>query len=143
VNSLLPIFLPFSQVLRILSSILIVLSACYDARANGGGFLEGHLTIVSLKTVELAEASPSKETAPEMYAEYRLIVLSRDGQNEIARITADRNGNYRISLPPGDYVLDAEGRARTPKRVRAKPQQFTIRPNQSVRVNMDVDPGAR
>ena len=46
----------------------------------------------------------------ENYAEYPLIILSRDGKKEIARVTADENGNYRVALPPGDYVLDVQGR---------------------------------
>ena len=55
------------------------------------------------------------ETPPtssaETYAEYPLIILSQDGKKEIARITADENGNYHVALPPGDYVLDVQGRA--------------------------------
>jgi hypothetical protein len=32
-----------------------------------------------------------------------LIILSPDGKREIMRVTADGNGNYRATLPPGDY----------------------------------------
>ena len=32
-----------------------------------------------------------------------LIILSPDGKKEIMRVTADGNGNYRATLPPGDY----------------------------------------
>ena len=104
------------------------------------GFLEGHLKIISLKEVELAGGNPSKGTA-ENYAEYPLIVLSKDGQNEVARMTPDREGNYRVSLPPGDYVLDVEGRR--PGGVRAKPQPFTVVSNQTVHVDMNIDTGIR
>jgi len=31
------------------------------------------------------------------------ITLSQDGKKEIMRVTADGNGNYRATLPPGDY----------------------------------------
>jgi len=44
-------------------------------------------------------------------------------------------------LPPGDYVLDVQGRARG--HVRAKPQRFTIVSNHTVRVDMDIDTGVR
>jgi hypothetical protein len=73
----------------------------------------------------------------EIYAEYPLLILSRGEKKEIARITADTNGNYRAVLPPGDYVLDEQGRV--PKRLRAGPQPFTIVSNQTVRVDMDID----
>jgi hypothetical protein len=58
------------------------------------------------------------------YAEYPLITLSQDGEKEIARVTADGSGKYRVALPPGDYLLDLKDRAR--KHVRAKPQRFTL-----------------
>ena len=104
------------------------------------GFLEGHLKIISLKEVALAGGNPPKFTA-ENYAEYPLIVLSKDRQKEVARITPDRDGDYRVSLPPGDYVLDAQGRR--PGGVRAQPQPFTVVSNQTVRIDMNIDAGIR
>ena len=104
------------------------------------GFVEGHLKIISPREVEVANGTPASITA-ESYAEYPLIILSKDGKNEVARITADRNGNYHTALPPGDYVLDAQRRA--PGHVRAKPQRFTVVSNQTVRVDMDIDTGVR
>jgi hypothetical protein len=44
------------------------------------------------------------------YAEYPLIILSQDGKKQVARVTADENGKYRAALPPGDYILDVQGR---------------------------------
>ena len=119
---------------------LLLLSCTRAGDAVPPGLVEGHLKIVSLKEVELAEASPSKGTS-ENYAEYPLIILSKAGQKEVARITADRDGNYRVSLPPGDYILDVQGRGRGG--VRAKPRLFTIVSNQTVRVDMNMDTGVR
>jgi hypothetical protein len=105
------------------------------------GFVEGHLTIVSRNEVELADGTPDNVTA-ETYAEYPLIVLSHDGKKEIARVAADEKGNYRLALPPGDYILDVQGR--TPKgHVRTKPQRFTVASNRITRVDMGVDTGVR
>src|SRR5882724_1134968 len=70
------------------------------------GFVEGHLKIISGKEVELADGNAPAIMA-ENYAQYPLIILSRD-QKQIARVTADWNGNYRTALPPGDYVLDVQ-----------------------------------
>jgi hypothetical protein len=117
----------------------MLLALCL-ATAEQPGFLEGHVTIVSLKSVEPAGASPSKMTT-ENYAEFPLRVSSQDGQKEIARVTADKDGNYRVALPPGDYVLDVQGRGRGG--VRAKPQPFTIASNKTVRVDMNMDTGVR
>jgi hypothetical protein len=100
------------------------------------GVMEGHLKILSPKAVDIGDENAATVTA-ENYAEYPLIILSQEGKKEIARVTADENGNYRIALPPGDYVLDVQGRAR--KHVRWKPQPFTVVSNQTVRVDMAID----
>ena len=113
------------------------MAATTSINAAAPGLVEGHLKIVSPKEVELADGSPPA-TSAENYAEYPLIILSLEGKNEIARVTADGNGNYHVSLPPGNYVLDVQGRA--PGHVRAKPQQFTAVSNQTVRVDMDTIP---
>jgi Carboxypeptidase regulatory-like domain len=104
------------------------------------GVLEGHLKIISGKEVELADGNVPAITA-QNYAQYPLIILNQGGKKEIARVTADGNGNYRTSLPPGDYVLDVQRRARG--HVRARPQRFTVVSNQTVRVDMNIDTGVR
>jgi hypothetical protein len=134
----------FLYVMRLKYPILgcLLLQICCLASDDAApGFLEGHLRILAFRDVELAEGNPPKFSGAN-YAEYPLIIRSRDGQKEITRITADRNGNYRVPLPPGDYILDVEGRP--PKgHVRAKPQQFTVVSNQTVHVDMDIDTGVR
>jgi hypothetical protein len=121
--------------------IFLVLTGTLSLNATMPGFLEGHLKIVSLKEVELADEEPAIKGTTENYPQYPLVILSQDGKKEIAQVTADRNGNYRVALPPGDYVLDVQGRAR--KHVRARPQPFTVVSNQAVRVDMDIDTGIR
>ena len=121
---------------------LFLLPICCLASDNAAlGFLEGRLRILAYKDVELAEGNPPKCSGGN-YDEYPLIVLSQDGKKQIARITADENGNYRIALAPGDYILDVEGRPPT-GHVRAKPQPFTVTSNQIARVDMDIDTGIR
>jgi hypothetical protein len=111
-----------------------------SAKAAPAGWLEGHLHIVSLKTVEPADGNVPTVT-PETFAEYPLVVLSEDGKKEIARVPPDADGNYRVALPPGTYILDVQDRVR--KHVRAKPQPFTVVSGQTVRVDMDMDTGIR
>jgi hypothetical protein len=124
----------------IFACIFLLLDGSVSIDAAPAGFVEGHLKIVSPKEVELADGNTPTPSA-EAYAEYPLIILSQDGKKEIARATADEKGNYHVALPPGNYVLDVQGRA--PGHVRAKPQQFTVVSNQTVRVDMDIDTGVR
>jgi len=97
------------------------------------GVMEGHLKILSSKPVDIGDENAATVAAGN-YADYPLLVLSRDKQKEIARVTADTNGNYRAVLPPGDYVLVAQRRARK----HAKPQPFTVVSDQTVRVDMEI-----
>jgi hypothetical protein len=120
---------------------LILASGTAWSTAVPPGFVEGHLKIASLGEVEPSDAMPRQTVTAEKYAEYPLIVLSQDGQKEIARVTADGNGNYRAALPPGNYILDVQDRAA--KRLRAKPQPFSVASNQTVHVDMNVVIGFR
>ena len=104
------------------------------------GVLQGHLSIVSMRPTEPMDGNPPTVGA-ESYADYPLIVISEDGKKEIAHIIANANGNYRLTLPPGNYILDVQDRVR--KHVRAKPQRFTVTSNQTVRVDMQMDTGPR
>ena len=104
------------------------------------GYLEGHLKISSPRTVELAEGGAVKGTGVD-YAQYPLLVLSSKGDKEIAQVTADKAGNYRVALPPGDYVLDAKGRA--PGHIRATPKHFSVVANQTAHADFELDTGIR
>ena len=120
--------------------VLLLIAGAASIDAAPSGFLEGHLKIFSHKEVQLAEETQSK-TATGNYPDYPLIVLSGDGKKEIAHVAADKNGNYRVALPPGDYVLDVQDRRH--RHVRAVPQPFTIAPNQTAHVDMSIDTGVR
>ena len=121
-------------------SLLIPFGGIRAADGAPPGFLVGHLKIVAPKTVEVAEAKTGKGETVD-YARYPLVVRSRSGDKEIAHVTADKDGNYRVSLPPGDYVLDAQGRA--PGHVRAAPKRFSIASNQTVHADFELDTGIR
>jgi hypothetical protein len=116
---------------------LFLIPICCVASDNGTppGFLEGHLKILSPNPVDLGDENAARVTA-ENYGEYPLLILSQSEKKEIARITADENGNYRAALPTGEYVLEVQARPR--KHLRWKPQPFTVVSNQTVRVDMDI-----
>jgi len=118
---------------------LVLADSATSSDALPSGVMEGHLKILSSRPVDIGDENAATLTTAN-YADYPLLVLSRDKQKEIARITADTNGNYRAALAPGDYVLDVQGRTQggTRGRVRAKAQPFTVVSNQTVRVDMVI-----
>ena len=118
--------------------ILLMLAGTASIKAAPQGFMEGHLKIAVIRPVE---PDNMPQPVPENYAEYPLIILSQDGKREIARLTVDKSGNYRIALPPGAYILGvqerpAEERAAEP--IHATRQPFTVVANQTVRVDMTI-----
>jgi hypothetical protein len=121
--------------------IFLILISAESMNAAPQGFLEGHLKIISPREVEVPDEMPRPAVTAETYAEYPLIILGAGAQREIARVTPDENGNYRAALPPGTYILDVQGRV--PRRLRAKPEQFTVLSNQTVRVDMSLVIGFR
>jgi hypothetical protein len=120
----------------VIACIFLMLAGTASIKAAPQGFMEGHLKIVSPKAVEPSDNMPRSAVAPETYAEYPLIILSQDGKKEIAHVTPDGNGNYRIALPPGSYILDV--RDRPAKRIRANPKPFTVISNETVHVDMGI-----
>jgi hypothetical protein len=123
---------------------VFVLLCTASANAESQGFIEGRLKIVSGRPIALDDENPSKpiDATPAVgadYANYPLVVLSQGEKKQVVRITADAQGHYRAALPPGDYILDAEGRVRRRLHVRAQP--FKIVPNETIHVDMTIDTG--
>ena len=120
------------------AGIFLMLAGNASIKAASQGFMEGHLKIVVIRAVE---PDNMPQPATETYAEYPLIILSQDGKREIARLTADKSGNYRIPLPPGAYILAVQERPaeeRAAERINANPQPFTVVSNQTVRVDIGI-----
>ena len=120
--------------------IFLMLAGAASIKAAPQGFMEGHLKIVVIRAVE-SDSMPQPTVAPESYAEYPLVILSQDGKREIARLAADKSGNYRVALPPGAYILAVQERPaeeRAAERIHANPRPFTVVANQTVRVDMRI-----
>ena len=116
--------------------VICLLAASAPIKAQSQGFMKGHLKIIFGMAVGPSDEMPRPEVKPQSYAQYPLIILSQKEKKEIARVTADENGNYRVALPAGKYVLDVQNRVA--RHVRAAPRPFTIVSNHTVRVDMNV-----
>src|SRR5438046_10763161 len=88
----------------LLACVFLVPAGCLASDNAVPGFLEGRLRLLAFKDVELAEGTPPKFSAGN-YAEYPLIIFSRDGTQEFARVAADGNGTYRLALPRRIYDI--------------------------------------
>ena len=123
----------------IAASIFFVLVGTALINATPQGFLEGQLKIIARRPVQLADENTAAAAAKN-YADYPLTILSQANKKEITRVTADKEGNYRVALPPGDYILDVQRGESA--HLRAKPQPFTIVANETVHVDMTIMTGS-
>jgi len=124
---------------KLLLAICLALPAMRAGTVDGSaptGSMEGHLSVTLLKGVDTGDEVPPPTVSPGTYAEYPLIVLSADRREQVARLTADDFGHYRIVLSPGRYVLDVENRVAN--RLLVKPQPFTVMNNETVHVDITV-----
>jgi hypothetical protein len=107
-----------------------------DASAPVTGVVEGQLKILSERGASLDGVSSKGEKAP--CEKCALVILSKNDRTEIAQVTTDKEGHFRVGLPAGDYILELKHNGRI--RLLGVPKAFTITAEQTVHVEMDVEP---
>jgi hypothetical protein len=118
------------------AAILFLLVSNIMQASSSPGVVEGQVRIVSKGGTHLADdTSSNKEKIP--YADYPVLILSKDRKTEVAQVTPDAEGRFRTNLPPGDYVLDIKSEARKRLRVTARP--FTVVGGQTVQIDMEIE----
>lgn len=105
---------------------------------NRTGTLTGNLTIGPLCPVE-----PCTISHDQIVAAYvtRPIMITSEGGTFIGSVTADPDSGYSVGLTPGTYVVDIRhqgigGSGDLPKTI-------TIRPGETVRLDISIDTGIR
>jgi len=114
----------------------LVVGAGMGASAPVTGVVEGQLKILSERGASLDGASSKDEKAP--CEKCALVILSKNDRSEIAQVTTDKEGRFRLGLPAGDYLLELKRGGRI--RLLSEPKAFTITAEQTVHVEMDVQP---
>lgn len=126
---------------RVVWSLLVVglLLAAGCAR-NDTGTLEGKVTIGPLVPV-LQAGQPEPTPRPEDYAAREIVVLNGNGIGEVARVSIDPQGMYRIVLLPGLYQIDINHAGAD--RAEGLPKSVTIVAGETTTLDIDIDTGIR
>ena len=103
------------------------------------GTLEGHVSIGPLVPV-LREGEPEPTPAPEVYAGRQIVVFSSGGR-EITRVEIDGQGNYRVALPAGSYLVDINHAGIDS--AAGLPAEVEIMAGQTTQLDVDIDTGIR
>ena len=85
----------------------IVLAAGCASAPQVPGILSGHVDIGPLVPVSRVGV-PDPTPSPEMYAAWKIVVLSEDGKRELARVDIGPTGDYQVQLSAGTYVVTAK-----------------------------------
>ncbi len=104
------------------------------------GTLQGHINIGPLLPVQrVGQETPT--VPPEAYAARQVIVYQADGKTVVIKVTPDKDGNYRVELAPGTFIV---GMARVGiDRARDLPATVTISSGKTTRLDIDIDTGIR
>ncbi len=106
----------------------------------GRGTLEGHVTIGPLVPVQ-HEGTPEPTPGPEVWQGRVILIYAEDGQREIALAQIDVQGNYRVVLPAGTYLVDVI-RGGLERGVNL-PQTVVVIADQVTRLDVEIDTGIR
>ncbi len=120
-----------------------LLAACQPA-VVGTGILQGAVTIGPITPVE--RPGVSTPVSPEVFVARKIMVYDASGKKlvrevAITQIDATATGYYTTQLEPGTYTVDInrlgiDSAAGLPKKI-------TIKADETVTVNVDIDTGIR
>jgi hypothetical protein len=101
------------------------------------GTLSGHVTLGPLSPVEQQGSAPARLPAPGV----KLLVCG-PARQEIATVTTDAEGQFRLDLPPGNYQVEM-GPRKGREFTKDLPATVTITPGQETRLDIRLDTGMR
>ena len=102
-----------------------------------GGYVSGYVNIGPFCPVE-REGVPCA-VPPEAYTSREVVVYQSDRFTEKERVNLDKDGNYKITLGPGNYFAQIEPAGIGP----GEKKPFTVISFQTTTVDFDIDTGIR
>lgn len=110
----------------------------YETTSQMKGVLKG-----TVKFIGKPCAPGSKNNVPPcngLYPNYEIIVYATDGKTIVSRVTSDENGNYKIEVDPGNYIIYT---ARSISKDDRRENKFTIIKDQTTNLDLIIDTGIR
>ncbi len=101
------------------------------------GYMSGHVTIGPNCPVESIEHPCT--VPPEAYSSRSVVVYKNDGTTIVKKGTINAEGNYKITLEPGSYLVAVEPGGMRP----TEKKLVTIKAGQTVTLDFDIDTGIR
>jgi hypothetical protein len=103
------------------------------------GTLQGHVNIGPLQPVVRVD-EPTPVVPPEAYAARQIVIYATDGQTKIVQVQIGPDGNYKVALPPGPYVVDLTRSGMDRSNL---PTKIQIAAGQTTTLDVEIDTGIR
>ncbi len=104
------------------------------------GYLEGHVTIGPLLPVQRVD-QPTPVIPPAVYAARSINIYRSDGVTLVTNVKIGPDGNYRVALAPGTYVV-ALAKSGV-DRAAGLPKSITIETGKTIQLDISIDTGIR
>ncbi len=114
---------------------VMLLNACTPAYAPPDSGIYGQVTIGPTCPLEQID-----NLCPDKPYQATLTVLTTTDRRKVIQFQSDSNGNFRVALAAGEYVLHPESPNVLP---RAADQIITVPPHEFIQVNVSYDSGIR
>jgi hypothetical protein len=99
--------------------------------------IEGHVTISPVGPPAVAESTPSRQPYSATFS-----IRSIKNDREVAQVTSDTQGEFRLALPPGAYrISPIKANPMVPPY--AEPMDVQVPPAGYIGVNIAFDSGIR
>ena len=118
---------------------LLALSSCAPEKTALDGTLQGKISIGPLCPVERIPPDPNCLPTAETFKAWPLAIFK--GEQKVKSFTADAQGNFRIDLPLGEYVIDLEQQRGIGGG--NLPQDIIIQSGEITTLNIGLDTGIR
>ena len=104
---------------------------------TAAGYIAGHVNIGPFCPVE-REGVPCP-VPPEAYTSREVLVYSQNGANILERANLDKDGNFKIAIQPGTYLVQIAPAGIGP----GEKKSATVKSFETTTVNFDIDTGIR
>ncbi|MFQ6080515.1 MAG: carboxypeptidase-like regulatory domain-containing protein [Candidatus Bathyarchaeia archaeon] len=106
------------------------------------GFLEGTVWFIGVPCPpeEISGRKPQVPPCDGSYPNYEITVYKTDGKTMVAKTVSDEDGNYKIPLNPGNYVIYTQNE---PLKDDIKTNQVTIESEKTTKLDLIIDTGIR
>jgi len=123
--------------------LFFLLISCSELNKFGEGVLKGKISIGPLCPVETIPPQPQCLPTADTYKAWQTSVWNLNETAKFVNITPDLSGNYQLTLPIGEYMVDFEDIFKLRIQHTGLPVKIKINNGDSTKLDINIDTGIR